>query len=268
MVKWTNVSFLEDRFWGDENESRRSNELSPLYIERYRGPRTDSKATAHSFWELFCVLSGRGALVDGKKRHPVQDHSIYLIPPNVAHREEAEGVLDTIWIGLRGDNLPTPEKEIYFLESESLSKKIVKLWEKSERKQRGVGKELDGMCSMVLGEFFRVRNQKPHVNKHSINYTVQYLRDNFREQISFADLAKEAGLSEGHFYRVFKQLTGETPSHFLTNIRIRHACNLLRHSNYSMEQIAGQSGFQDKFYFSRVFKKCTDESPSQFRMLH
>lgn len=91
------------------------------------------------------------------------------------------------------------------------------------------------------------------------------MQDNFYKNISFSDLAVSAHCSEGYFYRSFKQLTGKIPSLFLTSIRIRHACNLLQQSNFTLPEIAHLSGYKDQFYFSRTFKKHTGVNLTFFR---
>jgi AraC-like DNA-binding protein len=264
MKKWTDVIYLEDRLWCQENLLRRSDELTPLYIERYRGPRMHPALTSHPFWELSCVVSGAGTL-DGDEKQILQAHTIYLVPPDVKHCESTEKSLDTIWIGLRGNKLPDPGNEIMLVKNEYLTKKIVNLWRMAERRHGHIGSELDGRLSVIMGQFFRQLLQHKNNETHSITDAVKYMQDNFTEQISFADLAKEAGYSEGHFYRSFKRLTGETPSHFLTSIRIRHAYHMLQYTNFTLSEIATLSGFNEQFYFSRVFKKWIGVSPNHSR---
>lgn len=264
MKKWADVIYFEERFWSQDAPLQRSNELTPLYVERYRGPRMSNKMTVHEFWELGCVVSG-DATLKSEEKQVLQENTVYLIPPDRKHSEITEKNLDSIWIGLRGTKLPESGNEILLLESESLINKFVRLWKMSRQLTGSIGNELDGMTAIILGQFFRLIRNGENSKNHSVKYAVNYLHDNFHKEIPFSDLAKKTGCSEGHFYRSFKRLTGETPSHFLISIRIRHACHLLKHTNFSLAEIATLSGFNEQFYFSRVFKKWIGVSPSNFR---
>ncbi len=265
MRKWTDIIYFDDNLWAEQGLLGRSAELTPLYIERYRGPRMNPDMTSHQFWELSCVITGNGTLKTSQTELLLEADTIYLVPPNFNHYELTTQTLETIWIGLRGSRLPVAGDEVKVINNSKLSREIIKLWRIGQHRHNCLGCELDGLLSVIMSRFFRLLTQNSHHESHSIQTAISYLQDNFTEQISFADIARKAGYSEGHFYRLFKQLTNESPSHFLTSIRIRHACNLLTHTNFSLAEIAKSSGFNDQFYFSRVFKKWLGSSPSQFR---
>ena len=57
---------------------------------------------------------------------------------------------------------------------------------------------------------------------------------------------------------------GQSPIDYLTDYRIREACNLLCNSQLSIAEIAVSVGFFDQFYFSRVFKKAKGVPPSKY----
>jgi two-component system response regulator YesN len=51
----------------------------------------------------------------------------------------------------------------------------------------------------------------------------------------------------------------------VSEVRVRKAATLLRGTRQSIEEIAEQTGFPNRYYFSRVFKKMTGHSPADFR---
>lgn len=266
MNKWTKIIEFNERIWSSAGVFRRSKELTPLYIERFRGPRKRNGATSHSFWELTCVLSGSGGvLVDGAK-HPFSENTTFLLPPSATHNEYSEGNLDTIWIGLDGTRLLEEANDMILVESEGLVRKIMDLWRFSGQRHGLIGSELDALTASIIGQLFRISKvNNDEKRSHSILGIVKRLQMEFASEISFAELADESGCSEGHFYRRFKETTGKTPSAFLKEIRIRNACHLLRNTNLPMSEIATLSGYQDQFYFSRVFKQLMKTSPTQFK---
>ena len=78
-----------------------------------------------------------------------------------------------------------------------------------------------------------------------------------------------AHISAGHnsISKRFQQLTGYTLLDYLTCLRLRHACRLLKQSTNKKHSIAASSGFPDPAYFSRVFKRTMGVTPSEFAKL-
>jgi transcriptional regulator of acetoin/glycerol metabolism len=79
-----------------------------------------------------------------------------------------------------------------------------------------------------------------------------------------ATLAGVAGVSIHHFARGFKQSTGVTPHHYLTQKRVERAQNLLAHTDLSLSEIAFV-GFSDQSHLARHFRQMLGVTPGQFR---
>ena len=56
------------------------------------------------------------------------------------------------------------------------------------------------------------------------------------EEFSLCRLADEAGISEFHFNRLFKQATGVPPSQYLLNLRVNEARRLLTETDQSVSE--------------------------------
>ena len=98
-----------------------------------------------------------------------------------------------------------------------------------------------------------------------LSKVVAYMENNYLKQIKVSDLAQMAHLSERQFTRIFKESFYQTPIDFLLSMKIRHACQLLADTDYSVNQVAYLSGFSDPNYFSRVFRKKMNQSPVTFK---
>ena len=57
---------------------------------------------------------------------------------------------------------------------------------------------------------------------------------------------------------------GNVPKRYIIQMKINHACELLRLEMYSVSQIAKLSGFSDIYFFSRQFKEYVGISPTDF----
>ena len=58
----------------------------------------------------------------------------------------------------------------------------------------------------------------------------------------------------------------KSPKEYLTDFRIRQACNLLENSDLSITAIANSVGFENNLYFSKAFRKIKGISPKNYRL--
>jgi AraC-like DNA-binding protein len=95
---------------------------------------------------------------------------------------------------------------------------------------------------------------------------IRHMEQNIRmTKISNRDLAEIGGMSVNAFARLFKEQTGYSPRKYLVRMRVEKACNLLHHSDLSIEQIASTCGFSDRYYFTRIFTLTMSVSPGAYK---
>lgn len=96
--------------------------------------------------------------------------------------------------------------------------------------------------------------------------SIDYMKRNLDVEVTTEILASEAGYSPYHFTRIFKQVTGVSPRHYLSALRIEAGKSLLIQS--SSKSILGamlELGFQSFGSFSSKFKQFVGLSPKQFQ---
>lgn len=98
-----------------------------------------------------------------------------------------------------------------------------------------------------------------------LNIAKNIIDDDFTHKISVADLAREAALSEFHFFRSFKEAFDKSPHQYILDKRLKLAKNLLLNDELPVTEVAYQAGFNDIFSFSKAFKKQFKISPSRLR---
>jgi len=123
--------------------------------------------------------------------------------------------------------------------------------------------------NMIIGSYGVTRHLQKTVKTLSgideLKIPVEYIRENFHDDISIEQLAEVAHLSISALERRFKKYLARTPKQFIRQIRLDNARRLLVETKLPIAQIAYQSGFSDHSYFSRHFKLMFDELPSQIR---
>lgn len=111
------------------------------------------------------------------------------------------------------------------------------------------------------GSFYQNKAMKPQ----SLNWITSYFSYHLSESISLPDMAKRAQLSPSRFSTVFTKKFGMPPHQYLLHLRIRHAQELLKDSDFTLAEIAFCCGFADVHHFSKTFKKMTGEPPGSYR---
>ena len=87
------------------------------------------------------------------------------------------------------------------------------------------------------------------------------------EQTEFLvpELARLCGMSESGLYAYLKRQTGMTPLEMKNRIRVKHAKELLRTTDLSVEEIGERVGFGNPAYFRRLVKTYAGKTPQQIR---
>ena len=101
-----------------------------------------------------------------------------------------------------------------------------------------------------------------------INACIEQLRDTHRGERDNATLAAACGLGVRQFLRRFNTATGMSPAQYRLECRITEATTLLTRSELSLDQIAEELGFTDRFYLSRVFKARMGLTPAVYRKMY
>ncbi|KFX06953.1 AraC family transcriptional regulator [Pectobacterium betavasculorum] len=92
-----------------------------------------------------------------------------------------------------------------------------------------------------------------------------YIEEHLDQPLTLQALAAEAGLSEFHFARMFRQSVGMAPHQYVLKQRLARAEMLVRKSALSMTEIALVCGFSSGSHLSQQFKKEYGLTPSALR---
>jgi YesN/AraC family two-component response regulator len=88
----------------------------------------------------------------------------------------------------------------------------------------------------------------------------------YREpDLSLRSVAASLGITTRHLCRVFKAHVGVTFEARLREMRLEHACQLMRDGGPSLKAIAYHVGFRRQTQFTRAFRRRYGESPAEYR---
>jgi AraC-like DNA-binding protein len=87
----------------------------------------------------------------------------------------------------------------------------------------------------------------------------------YSETLTVGQLARAAHLSISQLQREFMRLLGQTPSEYITRVRVLMARRTLETSDTAVGRIALDLGFYDQSHFTRVFRRQTGLTPLAYR---
>lgn len=102
-------------------------------------------------------------------------------------------------------------------------------------------------------------------NSRRIEKIMEFVNQNFSQNIKLADVAKIAGMTEVSLSRFFKLRTGTSFVDTLNEVRLGNATRMLIDTTQSINEIAFKCGFNNMSNFNRIFKKKKDTTPKDFR---
>lgn len=93
----------------------------------------------------------------------------------------------------------------------------------------------------------------------------KFIDETLADPLPLSLVARQAGLSESHFCRVFKEATGLTLTDYVNRRRIEWAKKELLKPEARVSEIAFHIGYQSLSQFNRSFARFTGNSPTNFR---
>lgn len=109
------------------------------------------------------------------------------------------------------------------------------------------------------------RPKKDYKSLEKMKLILKYVENHYMDKITIEEIANEAGLSQSHFMKYFKNTMGTSFIDYLNEYRLTMASRLLMSSDSSVLAIASEVGYENLSYFNRTFKKRFAMTPREYR---
>ncbi len=100
---------------------------------------------------------------------------------------------------------------------------------------------------------------------HVIRQVQAFIDQHIKDDVSLQAISEHVYLHPVHVSRLYKKVTGESLSLYITKIRMEKAAMLLKSTNMKVSDIAEEVGLRKTQYFIRLFKQYYRMTPQSFR---
>jgi AraC-like DNA-binding protein len=248
------------------------------------------------FTRIYLVVEGKGSLIIGNHKIPLEAGNLYLIPSFTSCSYHFGAGLSHYYIhfsieqpnGLSPYNLYSVRNKI---EAQDIDGKLfqrmveinpelqlphhhpnvyqTKLWLNKRVTYQSASHyfETVGILKQLFSRFLESgqSNAITSMLKYNIQPVLIHIQNNLQHDIHVSELASMACLSKDHFSKVFKSITGMAPCVYVIRKRIERTQFLLLTTDLGQKEIIEQTGFKTTSYFSRIFKKITTYTPERYR---
>lgn len=226
------------------------------------------------------TLSGKGKIYQGKSVYSLSANQGLFILPNisVSYQADEEEPWRYLTIGFSGQRAGRflSEMKLDMLKTPFLctqSGRLEALAQKMLTSPKGTLEQLL-FRQFLLYSFFSVLVEDGELSRNTINPTeknpyvakaLEYISVHYADPMLVGTVASRLGISRNYFFSIFKQAVGCSPLAYIIDFRLARACELLKQTEYSIDEIAASCGYPEPTVFSRAFKKKYGESPLQYR---
>lgn len=248
----------------------------PVYHFEYVQKTFDNKKLHfHNGFEIGVCLEGEGIFLIANKVFKFTQNCVTFISSDQPHIAQSPNESPSHWKYLTIDwdkmfgnkDFEVRNNVIY---SEEMAQLVLMIYDEVEKKQDSYRNVVSHLLNALVCQMLRHESKVDHIpvvnSSHDNVYAaIRYICNNYNRKFSIEDLAAVNNYSVNYFRKVFKEQTGMTPLDYVTNVRLKMASILLRSTDKSILDVAGESGFATLSSFNRYFKNKYGVTPSQWR---
>jgi AraC-like DNA-binding protein len=231
-------------------------------------------------YQLLYISRGRGSFESRKTAiQSIEAGQVVFLFPGVWHRyrPDAETGWEEHWVGFDGNVARSWVKNRFFLPRMPLFKLgLEEKWQALfteliaviKLNRPALQQLMAGFTAQMLGLLYSGRQADLAGDDKSlliVQRAISRMQSELESGLNAQTLARELKVSYSSFRHTFQQHTGASPHHYLLELRLMRARNLLTQTAQSVKEIAQQAGFDDEHYFCRFFKTKTGFTPGQWR---
>lgn len=258
--------------------------------------RWSLRSASNAFWRLYWPTSRGGVITFEGTEHSLEPSYVYLISPHTPFDSECTRPFSKWYLHFNASGLPQAYRPgiVKLRPTARMLKLLAKVCPKlkrvkasrvsSETRQefrRSLPAEANGpkvlatfatdplesleLALLVLHQALPQFAAEADSDSR-LPLCIEYLQQHLSEKVTLAELARFAGISQRTLSHLFVTELGFPPMRYLIELRLNKAIKLLRHTDHTIDQIATECGFPNRYYFTRMFSKYRRTTPAAFRV--
>lgn len=266
-------------------------------VKRLQEKHFDPLWHSHPEYQLFLVLKGSGTRFIGDNIKRFESGELIFTGPHLPHLWRCDDAYFSRKSGVQTDGIVVYLNEKFLGDQMQEKEELIALRKLFSRSARGLefyGKSKEQVANMLLAlsnlqgipslikllEILHVlattkqyhfissvvyQDVVKEQETDRINLVYEYVMNNFRQKIRLQEVASLVHMTPTSFSRYFTMKNNRPFSSFISEIRIKYACKLIAETEFTMEHICYESGFNTLSNFNRQFKEIVGKQPTIYK---
>ncbi|ABR47110.1 helix-turn-helix- domain containing protein, AraC type [Alkaliphilus metalliredigens QYMF] len=211
----------------------------------------------HCYSQLILPLQGSLFIKTDKHELSLDENHLFLLPPKCYHSFNSDSINQFLVLDIPRENSLVLLEDTFKYEMHQVlddrwkAIRYLLLEETRNANKRGLSDLVNYACNFLLDEARPI--------------SIQYIYDNFQEQISIDKLAAIENFNVSYYIEWFNKKTGMTPNVYIQKLRLEKAKEYLIDTDLSILMISQLVGYEQQSSLTRLFIKHQALSPSAYR---
>lgn len=264
---------------------------SEIHYAYHKSLATITTSHNHDFFEIFLITKGEALHRINSTEEIIEEGDLVFIRPDDTHNYEKSDdkncelinlafpsktilkLFDYFGDGFNSDTLLNasypPKIKLSKIEKDILVSRFEKLNTLKRTNKKKIKTELRILLADIFSRYFIYEEESN--NELIPGWLVKLksemeIKENFTAGIN--KMYELCNRTPEHLSRSFKKYFNESPTEYITNLRLNYAANLLSNSDEDITNIAMDCGFENLSHFYHLFRKKFNTSPKEFRLKH
>lgn len=258
------------------------NEDLPFKLFVFEGKDGNYKVSKH--WhrsvEIFLVLEGSIDFYINSQLIRLASNQLILVNSNEVHSIDCPNANFTLVLQIPRCLFETclkDEENLLFRQSgkedTALAAYIGRMYEAYKQKQPGylfgILSDFYGLLHLLVTDYRILEVDEEHKarnkNLDRLSHITNYIRVNYREDLTLEGVARVFGFSPAYLSRMFQKYAGINYKTYVQELRVEAGYRLLMNTGLPVGEIAAECGFPDSRSFAKVFRKRYGMTPAEYR---
>lgn len=232
-----------------------------VHLTRWNHPKNFGQ-----YWRLNWNAQKGTRIIFQDKIYPMSPGEVFLIPSHIATSTELQKPVYHFAVNFKiGAQFENVRRQVYIFHPGFLKKALRHFSTLSDENSRMmvIQSIVSHYLSLIPPEQF-YQSERDSLDPR-IAHAVAIMENGLSAPLSVTELCRQVGMSRNNFYRLFLKETKKTPNFFRYELRMLRASWLLRYTNESIDEIAQETGYADRYHFSKAFRAFFQTPPIRYR---